>query len=115
LLVAMMGLYAVTAYSVIERRREYALRMALGSSRSGIFRLVLQGSTGVIAVGLIAGGLGSIAAVRVLRSMLFGVAPFDAISFTGAAVLLAMTVLLAGLVPARRAATIEPMQALRTE
>ena len=115
LLVAMMGLYAVMAYSVIERNREFALRMALGSSRGGIFRLVLRGSTGVIAIGLIAGGLGSVGAVRLLRSMLFGVAPFDPVSFSGAAVLLALTVFIAGLLPARRAAIIEPMQALRTE
>jgi predicted permease len=114
-LVAMMGLYAVMAYSVIERNREFALRMALGSSRQGIFRLVLQGSAGVILVGLVAGGLGSIAAVRLLRSMLFNVAPFDLLSFSVAALALVLTVLIAGIIPARRAANIEPMQALRTE
>ena len=114
-LVAMMGLYAVMAYSVIERNREFALRMALGSSRASIFRLVLQGSVSVIVIGFVAGGLGSIAAVRLLRSMLFNVAPFDPLSFAGAAVLLVMTVLLAGVTPARRAATIQPMQALRNE
>jgi predicted permease len=114
-LVAMMGLYAVMGYSVIERNREFALRMALGSSRGGIFSLVLHGSTGVILVGFLAGGLGSIAAVRVLRSLLFNVAPFDPISFSGAAIALVLTVLIAGFVPARRAAGIEPMQALRNE
>ena len=114
-LIAMMGLYAVMAFSVIERNREFALRMALGSSRGAIFRLVLRGCTGVILVGLVAGGLGSVAAVRLLRSMLFNVAPFDPVSFAGAAALLLMTVLLAGVAPARRAATIEPMQALRNE
>jgi ABC-type antimicrobial peptide transport system permease subunit len=114
-LIAMMGLYAVMAYSVIERSREFALRMALGSSREGIFRLVLTGSTGVILVGIVAGGLGSIAAVRLLRSMLFNVAPFDPISFSAAAIALVLTVLIASFVPARRAATIQPMQALRNE
>ncbi len=114
-LVAMMGLYAVMAYSVIERNREFALRMALGSSRQGIFRLVLQGSAGVILIGLVAGGLGSIAAVRLLRSMLFNVAPFDLLSFSVAALVLVLTVLIAGVTPARRAANIEPMQALRNE
>jgi len=114
-LVAMMGLYAVMAYSVIERNREFAVRMALGSSRSGIFRLVLQGSAGVILIGLVVGGAGSIAGVRLLRSMLFNVAPFDPISFSFAAAALILTVLLAGIAPARRAASIEPMQALRTE
>jgi ABC-type antimicrobial peptide transport system permease subunit len=114
-LVAMMGLYAVMAYSVIERNREFALRMALGSTRQGIFRLVLQGSLGVILVGLVAGGLGSIAAVRLLRSMLFNVAPFDLVSFSVAALMLVFTVLIAGVAPARRAANIQPMQALRNE
>lgn len=114
-LVAMMGLYAVMAYSVIERNREFAVRMALGSSRSGIFRLVLQGSASVILVGFIVGGAGAIAGVRLLRSMLFNVAPFDPISFSFAAAALILTVLLAGVAPARRAASIEPMQALRTE
>jgi ABC-type antimicrobial peptide transport system permease subunit len=105
----------VMAYSVIERNREFAVRMALGSSRGGIFRLVLQGSASVILVGLIVGGAGSIAGVRLLRSMLFNVAPFDPISFSFAAIALVLTVLLAGITPARRAAGIEPMQALRTE
>jgi predicted permease len=114
-LIAMMGLYAVMAYSVIERNREFAVRMALGSSRSGIFRLVLQGSASVILIGLVIGGAGSVAGVRLLRSMLFNVAPFDPISFSLAAVALIATVLLAGVPPARRAASIEPMQALRTE
>jgi predicted permease len=113
--VAMMGLYAVTAYSVIERHREFALRIALGSTRGGIFRLVLKGATSVVLVGLVTGGLGSIAAVRLLRSMLFGVVAFDPLSYCAAAVLLLLTVLVSGVVPARRAAIIQPMQALRNE
>jgi ABC-type antimicrobial peptide transport system permease subunit len=103
------------AYSVLERNREFALRMALGSSRPGIFRLVLQGSIAVILIGLAAGGLGSVAAVRLLRSILFNVSPFDLLSFSVAAVVLVLTVLVAGITPARRAASIEPMQALRNE
>jgi predicted permease len=115
LLVAMMGLYAVTAYSVIERHREFALRMALGSSRAGIFRLVLRGSGMTAAIGLLAGGLGSIAAVRLVRAMLFGITVFDPLSYCAAALLLLLTVILSGLAPARRAASIDPMQALRSE
>jgi ABC-type antimicrobial peptide transport system permease subunit len=115
LFIATMGLYAVMAYAVIERHREFALRIALGSTRSGIFHLVLRGSTGVALVGLLTGSLGSIAAVRLLRSLLFGVVPFDPISYCAAAILLLLTVLVSGLVPARRAAVIEPMRALRTE
>jgi len=114
-LVAMMGLYAVMAYSVIERNREFALRMALGSTRSGIFRLVLAGSASIAAVGLVSGGLGCLAGVRLLRSLLFGVAPFDWLSYTAAAVILLLTLFASGLIPARRAAAIEPMRALRME
>jgi predicted permease len=115
LLVAMMGLYAVMAYSVVERHREFALRMALGSTRAGIFRLVLSGSALIAGLGLITGGLGSIAAVRLLRAILFGVAPFDPLSYFAAAFLMLLTIFVAGLSPARRAASIEPMQALRSE
>jgi putative ABC transport system permease protein len=114
-LVAMMGLYAVMAYSVIERHREFALRMALGSTRERIFRLVLSGTTGVVLIGIVIGGIGSIAAVRFLRSMLFGVAPFDPASYGAAAVLLLFTVFVSGLVPAHRAASADPMQSLRSE
>jgi hypothetical protein len=114
-LVAMLGLYAVMAYSVIERHREFALRMALGSTRVGIFRLVLSGSGMTAAIGLAAGSLGSIAAVRLIRAALFGVPPFDLISYCAAALFLLLTVLLSGLAPARRAASIQPMRALRSE
>lgn len=115
LLIAMIGLYAVTAYSVIERHREFALRMALGSTRVGIFALVLRGSGATAAFGLVLGAAGSLAVVRLLQSMLFGVSPFDVASFCIAGALLLFTVLVSGLVPARRAATIEPMRALRNE
>ncbi len=115
LLVAMLGLYAVMAYAVAERNREFALRMALGSSRVGIFRLVLGSNAGVVLIGLVTGGLGSIAAVRLLRSMLFGVTASDPLSYIAAAGLLSLAVVLSGLIPARRAASIEPMQALHSE
>jgi ABC-type antimicrobial peptide transport system permease subunit len=115
LLIAMLGLYAVMAYAVVERNREFALRMALGSSRAGIFRLVIGNSAWVVLIGLVTGGLGSIAAVRLLRSMLFGVTVSDPLSYLAAAALLSLAVVLSGLIPARRAASIEPMQALRNE
>lgn len=114
-LVAMLGLYAVMAYSVIERYREFALRIALGSTRAGIFQLVLSGIGVTAMIGLVVGGVGSIAAVRLLRSLLFGVAPFDFLSYCAASVLLLITVFFSGLVPARRAASIQPMEALRNE
>ncbi|HVC47689.1 MAG TPA: ABC transporter permease [Terracidiphilus sp.] len=114
-LVAMLGLYAVIAYSVTERQREFALRMALGSTRSGVFGLVLRSSAGIALIGIATGVAGCAGAVRLLHSMLFGVASSDPLTYVAAAALLLLTVFVAGLLPARRAARIEPMQALRTE
>jgi hypothetical protein len=115
LLVATLGLYAVMAYAVTERGREFALRMAVGATRVQIVRLVVKGGLETVAAGLVIGGLGAFFAVRMLRSLLFGVTVFDPLSFIGAAMVLVLTVLLAGLAPATRAASIQPMEALRTE
>jgi predicted permease len=115
LLVASLGLYAVMAYAVTERSREFALRMAVGATRAQIVRLVVGGGLETVAAGLLIGGIGSFFAVRLLRSALFGVGMFDPVSFAGAAAVLVLTVLAAGIVPARRAATIQPMQVLKTE
>lgn len=115
LLVATLGLYAVMSYAVTERSREFALRMAVGSTRAQIVRLVVSGGLETVAAGLAIGGVGAFFAIRVLRSMLFGVAPSDPVSFIAAAIVLVMTVLIAGLAPAKRAASIQPMEALRTE
>ena len=115
LLVATMGLYAVMAYAVTERSREFALRMAVGATRAQIVKLVVNGGLETVAAGLLIGGVGSFFAIRLLRSMLFGVAPFDPISLIASALVLVVTVLAAGLAPAGRAASIQPMEALRTE
>jgi predicted lysophospholipase L1 biosynthesis ABC-type transport system permease subunit len=115
LLVATLGLYAVMAYAVTERTREFALRMAVGASRLQIVGLVVNGGMETVVAGLVMGGVVTFFAVRLLRSLLFGVAPFDPLSFMAAAVVLVLTVLLAGLGPAGRAASIQPMEALRTE
>jgi predicted permease len=115
LLVATLGLYAVMAYAVTERSREFALRMAVGATRVQIVRLVVNGGMETVAAGLVIGGIGAFFAVGMLRSLLFGVTVFDPLSFIGAAMVLVLTVLLAGLAPATRAASIQPMQALRTE
>ncbi len=115
LLVATLGLYAVMAYAVTQRTREFALRMAVGATRGQIVRLVMNGGLETVAAGLVAGGVGTFFAIRLLRSMLFGVGPSDPISLIAAAAVVVMTVLVAGLVPAGRAASIQPMEALRNE
>jgi predicted permease len=115
LLVATLGVYAGLAYSVVERTKEFALRVALGAERKRIFSMIL-GESGRIALGGIAvGAIGAFFAVRVMKSLLYGVSPFDPFSATAAMLLLAVTAGVAAWLPARRAASIEPMQALRSE
>jgi ABC-type antimicrobial peptide transport system permease subunit len=87
----------------------------MGSTRAQIVRLVVNGGLETVTAGLLIGGVGAFFAIRLLRSMLFGVAPSDPVSFVAAAIVLVMTVLIAGLAPAGRAASIQPMEALRTE
>ena len=115
LLVAMMGIYAVTAYAVTQRTRELALRLALGATRQQIRALVLKGGLQTAGIGLGIGALGAFFAVRLLTALLFGVAPLDPVSFCAAAALVLLTTLAAALLPARRAASADPMEALRVD
>ncbi|HUB51311.1 MAG TPA: ADOP family duplicated permease [Terracidiphilus sp.] len=110
-----VGLYGFLAFRVTQRWREIGLRMALGATREGIAWLVVCDTAGIAAIGLGLGVLLSFAAARVETAVLFGVQPLDAISFAAALTVLSPAVLIASLLPARRAAKIEPMQALRSE
>jgi predicted permease len=115
LLLACIGLYGVTAYSVARRTGEIGIRMALGANRSNVVGMVLRGVLAQLGVGLLAGLPVAFAGGRLLSSQLYGVKSYDPVIVASAAIVLAASALLAGLVPARRAASIEPMRALRTE
>lgn len=115
LLIAMLGVYAAMGYSVVERTREFAVRVALGANRRNIRVIVLRQAGEVALGGMLVGATGAFFAVRLLKSALFGVSAFDPTSALGAAAVLIATAILAAVVPARRAASIEPMQALRSE
>ena len=119
LLLAAIGLYGTLAYSVARRQREMGIRLALGAQRGGLLRLVLTQGLRLVFLGIIAGWIASALAGRLLASMianvLFHVHALDAFSFIGAAILLTILGSAAALVPARRAASTDPMQALRTE
>ena len=115
LLVAMLGVYAALAYSVVERTREFALRFALGAGKERIFAMILRESASVALGGICIGAVGAFFAVRVLKSVLFGVSPFDPLSAAAAVFVMLVTAAIAAWLPARRAAAIEPMQALRAE
>jgi predicted permease len=113
LLLAALGLYGVTAYAVTRRHLELGIRMALGTTPAGAVRLVLARVAGLVAAGLALGLLGSWWAARFVESLLYGLPPRDLVTTSGAAAVLMAVGALAGWVPARRAARIDPMRVLR--
>jgi predicted permease len=115
LLIAVAGIYGVLTYSVIQRRREMAIRMALGAKRSDVLMLVLKNAALMLTLGLGAGISMSMLVARAIKSFLFGVSGHDAMTIVSVCVLLAGCGMIAAFVPARRAASIEPMEALRIE
>ena len=114
-LLGVVGLYGVVAYSVGRRTREIGVRMALGAQRGSVARLILRESARVIVVGLIAGLAGTIAAATMMRSLLFGVSAWDTPTLALVAAVLGTSALLASYVPAHRAASLNPVEALRAE
>jgi ABC-type antimicrobial peptide transport system permease subunit len=114
-LLSVLGIYSVIAFSVALRVQEMAIRMALGSQRSGIVRLVVTSGAKLAAVGCVIGLVGAFAASHLLRSFLFGVSAVDPLVLTLAAVSLLLLTLTASLLPARRAATVDLTQTLRAE
>ena len=114
-LLAVLGIYSVIAFSVAARVQEMAIRMALGSQRTAIIRLVLNSGAKLAAIGCAIGLAGAAGASSLLRSMLFGVSPFDPVSLALAALGVLLLAVAASALPAMRAASIEPMKALRGE
>ncbi len=115
LLLAIAGVFSVMSYTVAQRRLEFGIRMALGAARTALLRLVLRQALGAAAVGVAAGLISSSLLGRVMESMLYGVSDFDPLTYGVAVALLFAAVGAAAYWPARRAASIEPMEALRTE
>ncbi|MGA2571370.1 MAG: ABC transporter permease [Terracidiphilus sp.] len=114
-LLALLGIYSVIAFSTAQRTHELAIRMALGSQRSSILRLILVSGGKLGLAGCVLGGVGAFFATRLLRSMLFQVDPLDPAAIVLAMFLILALALAASLIPARRAASIQPMRALRSE
>jgi putative ABC transport system permease protein len=115
LFLAVLGIYGVMAFSVAQRSHEIALRMALGATRGRVVRLVVREGVILATIGLALGLVGSYFVGRAMQSMLFGVHPLDLAAFSAVGLVLMGAALLASYLPARRAASIHPMQVLRTE
>jgi len=115
LLLGVAGIYAVIAYSVSRRTQEIGVRMALGAQRTAVYRLILKEAALLIAVGVAIGIAGSVAATLPIRKLLFGVRAWDAPTLFGVAIVLAGAAFTASFIPARRAASVSPTEALRSE
>ena len=115
LVLTVVGLYGLLSYTVARRRREIGLRIALGAARGEVLGLVLRQATRLVLVGLILGLAGAIGAQRLLESALFGIRPGDPVFIMMAGGLLLIAGLAAAYLPAVRAASVDPMQALRSE
>jgi ABC-type antimicrobial peptide transport system permease subunit len=115
LLLGVVGLYGVIAYSVSQRTREIGVRMALGAQQSTVYRMVLKEAGRLTGVGIVAGLVSSIAAATLMRKLLFGIHTWDMSTLAAVAILLGASALLASYFPARRAASVNPVEALRAE
>jgi ABC-type antimicrobial peptide transport system permease subunit len=115
LILASVGLYGLMSYFVAGRTSEIGIRMALGASRSGVVAMVLRSALWQILVGLALGVPAALFAGHLMTSLLFEVSGYDPLALLGAILLLAICAIVAGFIPARRAASIDPMQALRAD
>jgi ABC-type antimicrobial peptide transport system permease subunit len=115
LIIAGVGIYGTLSYTVVQRTRELAIRMALGAQRAQVFAMVIRQGMGSAAVGMLAGGFAALGATRALTSLLFGVKPADPITLALAVLLLTAVALAACCFPARWAMSMNPMSVLRSE
>jgi predicted permease len=115
LVLSVVGLYGVIAYSVSQRTREIGVRMALGAQRSSVYKMVMGEAGLLIGLGVVVGLAGSVGAAMLMGKLLFGVQAWDAETLIGVAVVLGISALLASYFPARRAASVNPTEALRAE
>ena len=115
LLLSIVGIYGVLAYAVAQRQREVGIRVALGAAPGTVKRIFVYRGMTLSGIGIVAGAMVAAALTRLMSSLLFGVTPLDVATFVAATAFLAVAALLASYVPARRAATIDPMETLRAE
>jgi hypothetical protein len=113
LVLAAVGVYGVISYAVSQRTQEIGVRVALGAQRADVMKLVVGHGALLGGLGIAIGLAGALGVTRFLRTMLFGVSPFDPVSFVSVSVMLTMIALLASYIPARRAAKVDPVEALR--
>ena len=114
-LLAAIGLYGVMAYTVARRTNEIGIRLALGAGRGDVQWMVLRESLWMVAAGLVVGIPAALALTQLVREALYGIQPNDPLSFIAAGALMVVVAAVAAWIPARRAARVDPMRALRCE
>ena len=115
LLIGAVGLYGVVSYVVGLRRKELAVRVALGAQPSALRRRVLVESVGIAAIGIVLGTAGAVFLMRLMTSLLYDVAPSDPATLAGAVIVMTIVAVGASWMPARRAASVAPAEALRSD
>ena len=115
LTMGMVGLYGVLAYGVTLRRREIGVRMALGATMADVTRMIARRGIALAALGIVAGLIGALGATRLLHGLLYGVSPTDPAALAVTCILLFAVALVASWLPARRAAAVDPTEALRND
>jgi ABC-type antimicrobial peptide transport system permease subunit len=115
LALACVGIYGIMAYSVANRRNEIGIRMALGAQPGQVRGMILRESTALAVAGIVVGVAASLMLTRLVKSMLYGIQPWDPATLAGGVVILMAVALAASWIPARRAARVQPMEALRHE
>lgn len=115
LILGVVGLYGVIAYSVSQRTREIGVRIALGAQSGTVYKMIMREAAWLVSVGMVLGLIGSLGAGALIRGLLFGTKLWDIETFSSVAIVLALSALIASLIPARRAASVNPVDALRSE
>jgi ABC-type antimicrobial peptide transport system permease subunit len=115
LMLAATGVYGVLQYSVIQRKREMGIRIAIGATSSDMIRLIVGQAVGLAGIGVVIGLAGALALTRVIRALLFNTDPVDVLTFSASAAVLLLIAVLASYLPARRALRVDPTIAMRAD
>jgi ABC-type antimicrobial peptide transport system permease subunit len=115
LALSIIGIYGVISYSVAQRRREIGIRLALGAQKSALQRMFVRSALALTGTGVVVGLVAATALMQLMKTLLFGVRPLDPITFIVVPIILAAAAAIASYLPARRAAAVDPVEALRAE